>query len=59
MARAGMRATLRINWTAIGWMALGALLMALWILGPRVALNRGLDAGYTLADWASSFFSSD
>ena len=56
MARAGMRATLRINWVAIGWMALGALLMALWILGPRVALNRGLDAGYSLAAWASSFF---
>lgn len=40
----------------LGWMALGAVLMALWILGPRVAVNRGLDAGYSLAGWASSFF---
>ena len=50
-----MRAAL-INWAALVWMSLGALLMALWILGPRVAVNRGLDAGYSLAGWASSFF---
>jgi hypothetical protein len=38
-----------------GW-RLGALLASLAILGPRVALNRGLDAGYSLAGWVSSFF---
>jgi hypothetical protein len=37
-------------------MALGAVLASLVILGPRVALNRGLDAGYSLAGWVSSFF---
>jgi hypothetical protein len=35
-------------------MALGALIAALTILGPRVALNRGLDAGYSIAGWVSS-----
>jgi hypothetical protein len=38
----------------IGWMALGWLLAALYILGPRVALNRGLDIGYSLAGFVSS-----
>ncbi len=56
MARNAMRATRALNWTAFGWTALGALLAALWILGPRVALNRALDAGYSLAAWVSSFF---
>ena len=37
-----------------GGMALGWLLAALYILGPRTALNRGLDAGYSLAAWVSS-----
>jgi hypothetical protein len=51
-----MRATRALNWAAFGWVALGALLASLWILGPRVALNRALDAGYSLAGWVSSFF---
>ena len=38
----------------LAWMALGWLLAALYILGPRAALNRGLDAGYSLAAWVSS-----
>ncbi len=49
MARKAVRAA-----RPIGWMALGATLAALAILGPRVALNRGL--GYSLAGWVSSFF---
>ena len=56
MARNAMRATRALNWAAFGWMALGGLIAALWILGPRVALNRALDAGYSLAGWVSSFF---
>lgn len=56
MARNSMRAFGRLNWAALGWMALGAVIAALVILGPRVAVNRGLDAGYSLAGWASSFF---
>ncbi len=40
----------------LGWIALGWLLAALWILGPRAALNRGLDTGYSLAAWVSSLF---
>ena len=56
MARNAMRASVRVNWSALGWMALGAVLAALWILGPRIAVNRALDAGYSLAGWASSFF---
>ena len=51
MARNAMRAA-----RPLGWMALGAVLASLVILGPRVALNRGLDAGYSLAAWVSSFF---
>ena len=51
MARNAMRAA-----KPLGWMALGAVLASLVILGPRVALNRGLDAGYSLAGWVSSFF---
>ena len=39
----------------LAWIALGWLLAALYILGPRTALNRGLDAGYSLAAWVSSF----
>ena len=38
----------------LAWIALGWLLAALHILGPRTALNRGLDAGYSLAAWVSS-----
>jgi len=51
MARNAMRAA-----RPLGWMAAGAVLASLVILGPRVALNRGLDAGYSLAGWVSSFF---
>jgi hypothetical protein len=40
----------------IGLVALGWLLASLYILGPRVALNRGLDTGYSLAAWVGSFF---
>ncbi len=45
-----------MNWAALAWMTLGAVLMALWILGPRVAVNRALDAGYSSAAWVSSQF---
>ena len=38
----------------LAWIALGWLLAALYILGPRTALNRGLDAGYSLGAWVSS-----
>ncbi len=51
MARKAMRAA-----KPLGWMALGAVLASLWILGPRVAVNRGLDFGYSLAGWVGSFF---
>jgi hypothetical protein len=51
MARNAMRAA-----RPLGWMAFGAVLASLVILGPRVAVNRGLDAGYSLAGWVSSFF---
>ncbi len=40
----------------VGWMIVGAVLAALAILGPRVAVNRGLDAGYSLAGWVASVF---
>ena len=56
MARNAMRAARALNRAALGWMALGAVLAALWILGPRVALNRAVDAGYSLAGWGSSLF---
>lgn len=56
MARNTMRAARALNWSALGWMTLGAVLAALGILGPRIALNRALDAGYSLAGWVSSFF---
>jgi hypothetical protein len=51
MARKAMRAA-----KPLGWMALGAVLASLWILGPRVAVNRGLDFGYSLAGWVGSLF---
>ena len=56
MARKAMRAARALNWAALGWIALGWLLASLYILGPRRALNRGLDTGYSLAGWVSSFF---
>lgn len=43
------------NWAIpLAWVALGWTLAALYILGPRTALNRGLDLGYSLAAWVSS-----
>ena len=51
MARKAMRAA-----KPLGWMALGAVLASVWILGPRVAVNRGLDVGYSLAGRVGSFF---
>ncbi len=38
------------------WMAVGWLLAALYILGPRVALNRGLDLAYSVAGFVGSLF---
>jgi hypothetical protein len=35
---------------------LGWVLASLYILGPRIAINRGLDLGYSLASWVGSFF---
>ena len=43
------KASVPLGWIAVGW-ALGAL----YILGPRAALNRGLDLSYSLAAWFSS-----
>jgi hypothetical protein len=37
-------------------MALGGAVTATWMLGPRVAVNRALDVGYSLAGWFGSFF---
>ena len=51
MAGKAMRPAKPLALVALGW-ALGAL----YILGPRVALNRGLDAGYSLAAWFGSLF---
>ena len=50
MARKAMRAA-----KPLGWMALGGAITATWMLGPRVAVNRALDAGYSLAGWFGSF----
>ena len=51
MARKAVRAA-----KPLGWMALGSAITATWMLGPRVAVNRALDAGYSLAGWFGSFF---
>jgi len=51
MAGKAVRAAKPLGLVALGW-TLGAL----YILGPRVALNRGLDTGYPLAAWLGSFF---
>ena len=51
MARKAMRAAKPLGWITLGW-----ALAALYILGPRTALNRGLDSGYSLAAWVGSFF---
>jgi hypothetical protein len=51
MARKAMRAAKPLGLVALGW-----ALACLYLLGPRVALNRGLDSGYSLAAWFGSFF---
>jgi len=51
MAGKAMRAAKPLGLVALGW-TLGAL----YILGPRVALDRDLDTGYSLAAWLGSFF---
>ncbi len=51
MAGKAVRAARPVGWVALGW-----VLAAMWILGPRVAMNRGLDYGYSLAGWFGSFF---
>ena len=51
MARKAMRAAKPLGLVAPGW-----ALACLYLLGPRVALNRGLDGGYSLAAWFGSFF---
>jgi len=51
MARKAMRAAKPLGFVALGW-----VLASLTILGPRVAVNRGLDLGYSLAGWLGSLF---
>lgn len=51
MATKTVRAAKPLAWIALGW-----TLAALFILGPRTALNRGLDLGYSLAAWVGSLF---
>ncbi len=51
MARKAMRAAKPLGLVALGW-----ALAWLYILGPRAAVNRGLDLGYSLAGWVGSFF---
>ena len=51
MARKAMRAAKPLGLVALGW-----TLASLYILGPRVAINRWLDTGYSLAAWVGSFF---
>ena len=55
MARNAMR-NARSLARPLAFVALGWILASLYILGPRSALNRGLDAGYSLAAWVGSFF---
>ena len=52
MARKAMRAAKPLALVALGW-----ALACLDIMGPRTAMNRGLDLGYSLAGWLGSFFS--
>ena len=51
MARNAMRAAKPLGLVALGW-----ALAALYILGPRVAINRGLGTGYSLAASVGSLF---
>jgi hypothetical protein len=49
VARRPVRTARPLNWSPLGWMLIGAIIAALVILGPRVAVNRALDAGYSLS----------
>jgi hypothetical protein len=51
MARKAMLAAKPVGLVALGW-----VLACLYLLGPRVAVNRGLDLGYSLAGWVGSLF---
>lgn len=51
MARKSVRALKPLGWVALGW-----TLAALTILGPRVAVDRGLDLGYSVSGWLGSLF---
>ena len=51
MAGKAMRAAKPLGLVALGW-----ILASVTILGPRVAVNRGLDLGYSLAGWVGSLF---
>ena len=51
MARKAMLAAKPLGLVALGW-----VLACLYILGPRIAVNRGLDLGYSLAGWVGSLF---
>ena len=51
MARKAMRAAKPLGLVALGW-----ALAFLYMLGPRTAVNRGLDLGYSLAGWVGSLF---
>ena len=51
MARKAMRAAKPLGLVALGW-----ALACRYILGPRVAMKRGLDLGYSLAGWVGSLF---
>ena len=51
MARKAMRAAKALGLGALGW-----ALACLYISGPRAAVNRGLDLGYSLAGWVGSLF---
>ena len=51
MARKAMLAAKPLGLVVLGW-----VLACLYLLGPRVAVNRGLDLGYSLAGWVGSLF---
>ena len=51
MAQKAVRAAKPLGLVALGW-----TLACLYILGPRLAVNRGLDLGYSLAAWVGTFF---
>ena len=51
MARKAMRAAKPLGLVVLGW-----ALACLYLLGPRVAVNRGLELGYSSAAWLGSFF---